>query len=118
MKREERILNAVERLKLPSCASVRQIRKRYREMVKAHHPDRQKGTQDPEMAAINEAYAILMDYCHNYKIRMLLKLLVARVQLHSRKSSIQKSHLTHALRLQCICQEGADRARLTNKNDL
>lgn len=68
MKQEERILNAAERLKLPRFASIRQIQKRYREMVKAHHPDRQKGTQDTEMAKINEAYAILMDYCRNYKI--------------------------------------------------
>lgn len=69
MKQEERILNAAERLKLPRCASIRQIQKRYCELVKAHHPDWQKGTQGPEMPAINEAYGILMDYCHNYKIR-------------------------------------------------
>lgn len=68
MKEEERILNAAERLKLPRCASIRQIQKRYRELVKTHHPDRQDGAHSPEMAAINEAYALLMDYCRNYKI--------------------------------------------------
>lgn len=68
MKEQESIQKAVERLELPRCASVRQIQKRYRELVKAHHPDRQKGAHDPEMAAINEAYALLMNYCRNYKI--------------------------------------------------
>ncbi|MFP4157263.1 MAG: J domain-containing protein [Opitutales bacterium] len=68
MKQEERILNAVELLKLPRSASVRQLQTRYRELVKQHHPDHQNGKHDPEMARINEAYAMLMDYCHNYKI--------------------------------------------------
>jgi preprotein translocase subunit Sec63 len=68
MKQEERILNAVELFKLPRSASVRQIQRRYRELVKQHHPDRQNGKHDPAMAGINEAYAILMTYCHNYKI--------------------------------------------------
>jgi len=68
MNQAESIRKAVERLKLPRCASLRQIQKRYRELVKAHHPDRQKGHLDPEMAAINDAYALLMDYCRNYKI--------------------------------------------------
>lgn len=68
MNRAESIREAVERLKLHRCASLRQIQQRYRELVKAHHPDRKQGLQDPEMAAINEAYALLMDYCRNYKI--------------------------------------------------
>lgn len=68
MKQEERILNAVELLKLPRSASIRQIQKQYRELVKQHHPDRKNGKHNPEMAEINEAYAILMNYCHNYKI--------------------------------------------------
>ena len=68
MNQEKSILKAVERLKLPRCASVRQIQKRYHELAKEHHSDRQKGVHDNEMAGINEAYAILMDYCRNYKI--------------------------------------------------
>jgi len=68
MNQAESIQKAVERLKLPRFASIRQIRERYREMVKQHPADRQNGTHNPEMAAINEAYALLMDYCRNYKI--------------------------------------------------
>lgn len=68
MSHTDSIQNAVECLKLPRCASMRQIQQHYRERVKAHHPDRQQGQHDPEMAVINEAYALLMDYCRNYKI--------------------------------------------------
>jgi curved DNA-binding protein CbpA len=64
----ENINEAVERLKLPRCVSMRQIQQRYRELVKAHHPDRHQGQHDPEIAAINAAYARLMDYCRNYQI--------------------------------------------------
>ncbi len=66
---EETILKAAEQLKLHRPASIREIQQRYRQLVKEHHPDRQPGTPDAEMAQINTAYAILIDYCQNYKIR-------------------------------------------------
>jgi len=68
MKDEEKILHAVNLLGLPRQASMRQVQTRYRELVKLHHPDRQGLGDNPEMAQINEAYALLMHYCRNYKI--------------------------------------------------
>lgn len=68
MKDEENILQAVEILGLPRRASIRQVQMRYRELVKLHHPDRQAVGDNPQMAQINEAYALVMHYCRNYKI--------------------------------------------------
>jgi len=38
------------------------------ELVKTHHPDRTGDGDNPEMAQINEAYALVMHYCRSYKI--------------------------------------------------
>lgn len=47
-------------------ASFAQIKKRHRELVKKHHPDK-SGENGAEMIRrINSAHVILMDYCRSY----------------------------------------------------
>ncbi|MDT8441616.1 MAG: J domain-containing protein [Desulfuromonadales bacterium] len=48
-------------------ATLRQIKARHRELVKAHHPDRQPQADDDRIRQINRAYALLRDYCENYR---------------------------------------------------
>jgi len=44
-----------------------QIRDRHRELVKAHHPDRAKGSNPEAIREINCAYEILKEYCNGYQ---------------------------------------------------
>ena len=47
-------------------ATLGEIRKRHRTLVKEYHPDR--GNADPEqIRRINRAYEILQNYCANYR---------------------------------------------------
>ena len=48
-------------------ANFNQIRDRHRKLVKAHHPDRAKGSDPEAIREINYAYEILMEYCNNYQ---------------------------------------------------
>ncbi len=58
---------ALEVFGLGERATLRQIKSRHRQLVKAHHPDR-GDSQDPALIArINAAHEILMDYCENYR---------------------------------------------------
>jgi len=52
-----------EILGVPEDASVDEIKKRYRELVKQYHPDLNKGDEEAakRMAEINEAYQVLTD---------------------------------------------------------
>lgn len=60
-------LEAARRLlQLPLRASLAEIRARYRELVKQHHPDRIGGTEDDVIRAINQAYQTLRRYCDGY----------------------------------------------------
>jgi len=54
------------RLELPERASLAQIRARYRELVKRHHPDRAQGVETESIRAINQAYRTLRRYCDGY----------------------------------------------------
>ncbi len=54
------------RLNLPQRASLAEIRARYRELVKQHHPDRAQGSEGNAIRSINEAYQILRRYCDGY----------------------------------------------------
>lgn len=68
MKTNEEILKAAAVLRLSRSVSILQLKRRYRALAKAHHPDRQEGTHDPEIVQINEAYATLMHYFQHYEI--------------------------------------------------
>ncbi len=59
------IHEALEVLGLPTMVSYKEIKKRYKELSKRHHPD--KGDESERMAKINEAYAILKNYIENYR---------------------------------------------------
>lgn len=54
------------RLSLPQRASLAEIRARYRELVKQHHPDRTQGREDDAIRSINQAYQTLRRYCDHY----------------------------------------------------
>ena len=56
---------ALEKMGLPAMVSLKEIKKRYMELSKRHHPDR--GGESEEMAQINEAYRILKNYIENYR---------------------------------------------------
>jgi len=57
---------AMEVFGLVDRATLAQIRGRYRELVKAHHPDQGCATDPEAIRAVNNAYAILMEYCNSY----------------------------------------------------
>lgn len=48
-------------LGVESGATQDEIKARFRDLAKKHHPDRAGGGSDDEMAAINEAYGVLSD---------------------------------------------------------
>lgn len=54
------------RLSLPQRAGLAEIRARYRELVKQHHPDRAQHSEDQAIHAINQAYQTLRAYCDGY----------------------------------------------------
>lgn len=58
--------NALDIFKLSDRAGLEEIKARHRTLVKRFHPD--SGTHHPEkIRKINEAYALLMSYCGNYR---------------------------------------------------
>ena len=65
-----RLNQARQTLELPERTSIRQIRDKYHELSRIWHPDhcRDKPEVCHEMQQkINEAYAVLMDYCSSYQ---------------------------------------------------
>ena len=48
-------------------ATLKQIKARHRELAKAHHPDRVPANNAATMHRINAAYALLVEYCGNYR---------------------------------------------------
>ncbi len=50
---------------LSERATLKQIKRRHRELVMQYHPDR--GEADPErIRLVNAAYELLLEYCQNY----------------------------------------------------
>ena len=47
-------------------ATLKEIKARHHELVKAHHPDHRNREDDPLIRRINEAYQVLSGYCRNY----------------------------------------------------
>ena len=60
------LLEALKVFDLSENATLREIRKRHRRLVKAYHPDHGNSDSD-EIRRINQAYKILGDYCANYR---------------------------------------------------
>ncbi|MBN2768016.1 MAG: DnaJ domain-containing protein [Campylobacterales bacterium] len=56
---------ALETLSLPKLITKDDIKKRYRYLAKKLHPD--KGGDEKQMAEINEAYEMLMEYIDSFR---------------------------------------------------
>src|SRR6056297_935191 len=59
--------NALQIFGLGERATLRQIKRRHRQLVKQHHPDHAPSTDSEAMVRINAAHKILMAYCENYR---------------------------------------------------
>jgi DnaJ-class molecular chaperone len=64
---EQEIEAALEQLGLPKLVTKDEIKKQYRKMARAHHPDI-AGT-DQKMEELNQAYALLIDYIDTFRYR-------------------------------------------------
>ncbi|WP_292654400.1 J domain-containing protein [Nitratifractor sp.] len=62
------IRKALETLGLPPMVTREEIKKRYRQLARRHHPDREAGDAE-RMEAINRAYETLMEYVENFRFR-------------------------------------------------
>lgn len=58
---------ALELFCLEERATLRQIKRRHRELVKDHHPDQAPSADREAMVRINAAHEVLMAYCENYR---------------------------------------------------
>lgn len=65
----EQIDQAQRLLGLREAASLKEIKRAYRNMAFRHHPDRTGNDREceEEMKRLNRAYKLLMDYCARYK---------------------------------------------------
>ena len=62
------IRNALKILGLPPLVTRGEIKKRYRQLARRHHPDRNAGDAR-KMEEINRAYETLMEYVENFRFR-------------------------------------------------
>ena len=71
----QKIITAKELLQLGDKASLLEIKAAYRWLSKRYHPDRQHEDNEaanPSMQEINAAYAVLLDYCTNFRFPLIL----------------------------------------------
>ena len=61
----EIIHDSLKTLELPPLVSYEDIKTRYYELSRRHHPDINQ--EDSKMVEINEAYAVLKQYVFNYR---------------------------------------------------
>jgi len=47
--------------------SLRQVKERYRDLVRLYHPDRGSQADPEKIRRVNEAYRILRAYCQDYR---------------------------------------------------
>ncbi len=64
----QRIADARDRLGLGESASINEIRRAYRRLVKEHHPDLAGDEEAAAMHALNDAYRLLLDFCNSYAV--------------------------------------------------
>jgi DnaJ-class molecular chaperone len=70
MGKYEEIMKALQILGLYESATVREIKNKYRELLKEWHPDLCKGNEDirkKKTIEIINAYKIITDYCEQYR---------------------------------------------------
>ena len=66
----EQLDSARRTLELPDRASIKQIKDKYRELSRVWHPDRCRDAPEKcrqMQQRLNEAYALLMDYCSDFQ---------------------------------------------------
>lgn len=64
------VFKARELLELPEVATMQEIKKNHKKLIKKWHPDRcntNKKVSTEMTKKINEAYKIIIDYCKNLK---------------------------------------------------
>ncbi len=57
---------ALDEFSFPERVSLRQVKERYRELVRYYHPDSGPESDPEKIQRINEAYRILRSYFHEY----------------------------------------------------
>jgi DnaJ-class molecular chaperone len=65
MSRYESIREALKIFKLPVLVSLKDIKRKYRELSKKYHPD--VSDESDKMVDLNRAYRVLVEYMENYK---------------------------------------------------
>ncbi len=68
----EQIESALDVLDLPRLITRDDIKKRYRQLAREHHPDRNgldHGSADEAMTRLNAAYTLLMEYVDTFRYR-------------------------------------------------
>jgi len=63
---EQEIQEALDRLDLPTLVTLSDIKKRYRQLARVHHPDINSSSDDT-MESINQAYSLLMEYIGSFR---------------------------------------------------
>ncbi len=61
------IQQALDRMDLPTLVTKADIKKRYRQLARVHHPDLNNSEEYGEMESINQAYALLMEYIEAFR---------------------------------------------------
>jgi len=81
-------------LEVPSRATLAQIKKSYRRLVRLHHPDLHKEKQDTRIKQLNEAYEVLSDATRRAAYdALLLEQLRATVMLELMRQQRAQSRL-------------------------
>ncbi len=63
----EELLHAREFMKLPPLITIKDLKKRYRELSKTIHPD--KGGSAEDMQKLSASYNLILEYMENYRFR-------------------------------------------------
>lgn len=69
----DELVAALELFGLRDHATLGEIRRRHRQLVKEHHPDHNPDSDDTTIRKINRAYEILRTYCSNYRYTFSLE---------------------------------------------
>ena len=62
----EELKTALRVLGLGERATLQEIKTRYRELAKRHHPDRGNGVSSEEIYRVNEANRVILEYVESY----------------------------------------------------